>query len=224
MPALIRLLAAAIVLALLGGCTRTIDSGQYGYLNIGASKEATLDALERADQRGVAPVVDPPIHLVNPKRADLDVLRNATGIAVTAEEHPIALRIEFEGDMVGSSRPNFGEYPYIPRYPYSGPALLAQMQVRIYRGLDHAGVFDVIASFKTEQKIEVDAFVAGYDKMRHTEAKPWLGEYRGLLLANDAWRFEGLKDEVWYPARGSAVELHFRQGKLAEIVHRLSLF
>ena len=220
----IRLLAAAFVFALLGGCTRTIDSGQYGFLSIGASKEETLAAFERADQRGVEPVVDPLIHLVNPKRADLDVLKNATGISVTAEEHPIALRIEFEGDTVGSSRPNFGEYPYIPRYPYSGPALLAQIQARLYRGMSHAGVFDVIASFKTQQKIEVEAFVAGYDKMRHTDAKPWLGEYRGLLLANDEWQFEGLKDEVWYPVRKSTVALHFRQGKLAEIVQRLAIF
>jgi len=221
---LIRLLAAAFALTLLGGCARTIDSGQYGFLTIGASKEDTLAALERADQRGVEPVVDPDIHLVNPKRADLDVLKNATGVSITAEEHPIALRIEFEGDTVGSSRPNFGEYPYIPRYPYSGPALLARMQARIYRGMTHAGVFDVIASFKTQQKIEVDAFVAGYDKMRHTGAKPWLGEYRGLLLANDEWQFEGLKDEVWYPVRKSTVALYFRQGKLAEIVHRPSIF
>src|SRR5882672_1389712 len=203
----IRLLAAAFALTLLGGCTRTIDSGHYGFLPNGASKEDTLAALEHADQRGVIPDVDPPIHLVNPKRADLDVLTNATGISITAEEHPIALRIEFEGDTVGSSRPNFGEYPYIPRYPYSGPALLARIQARLYRGMTQPGVLDVIASFKTQQKIEVDAFVAGYDKMRRTDAKPWLGEYRGLLLANDAWRFAGLKEEVWYPVRKSAVEL-----------------
>src|ERR1700752_813583 len=99
----IRLLAAAVVFPLLGGCTRTIDSGQYGFLSIGASKEQTLAAFERAGQRGVEPVVDPPIHLVNPRRADLEVLKDETGISITAEEHPIALRIEFAGDTVGSS-------------------------------------------------------------------------------------------------------------------------
>jgi hypothetical protein len=98
------------------------------------------------------------------------------------------------------------------------------MQVKITRGLDHAAVFDAIASFKTEQKIVVEASVPAYDMFRGTDAKPWAGEYRGLLLANDEWRFEGLEEQFWYPVHSASVVLHFRAGRLTRIEHRPALF
>lgn len=218
------IIAAAFVLQGLAGCTRTVDAGAYGPFTIGATKEGTLAALERADIRGIEPRIYPLIRLENPRRADLDRLGGNAGIQIFAEDHPVALRVEFRGDAVSSTWPNFGEYPYVPRYPYSGPALLALMQVKITQGLSHAAVYDAIASFKTEQKIVVEAFVVGYAMLQGTDALPWAGEYRELLLATDEWRFEGLADEVWYPVHRSAVELRFRGGHLAEIVHRTSIF
>ena len=220
----IRLLTVFALLASLAGCTRTVEAGQYGPFTIGASKEATLAALERANIRGVEPLVDPPIHLLNPTRADFDALRTASGIAVIAEEGEIQLRIEFDGDTLASSSPNFKEYPYIPRYPYSSLALLAQMQLKLSRGLDRSAVFDALASFKTEQKIEVEAFVAGYELYRRTDSKPWIEPYRSVLLAGDEWRFQGLKDEVWYPVRKSGVALHFREGRLTRLEDQTGLF
>jgi hypothetical protein len=217
-------IAAVVALLVLGGCTRTVDAGRYGALAIGASKEETLAVLERLDVRGIEPRVYPPIRLENPRRADLDVFARSAGIRIFAEDHPVALHVEFRGAEVSSTWPNFGEYPNVPRYPYSGPALLALMQVKITRGLDHAAVFDAIASFQTEQKIVVEAFVAGYARLEGTQALPWTGEYRELLLGNDEWRFAGLSQEVWYPVRHSAVELRFRGGKLFAIVHRTSIF
>lgn len=220
----IRLLAAFALLTSLAACTRTVEAGHYGPFTIGASKEATLAVLERADIRGVEPLVDPPIKLLNPTRADFEALRRASGIAVFGEDYPIPLRIAFDGDTLASSSPNFKEYPYIPRYPYSGPALLAQMQLKLPRGLDRTGVFDALASFKTQQKIVVEACVAGYEMYLRTESRPWVEPYRSVVLEGDAWRFPGLKGEVWYPVRKSSVELHFRQGKLVRIEHEISVF
>jgi len=222
-PALISV-AALAWLASIAGCTRTVEAGQYGPFTIGASKEATLAALERADIRGVEPLVDPPIRLVNPQRADFEALRRVSGIAVFGEDYPIPLRIEFDGDTLASSSPNFKEYPYIPRYPYSGPALLAQMQLKLPRGLDRSGVFDALASFRTQQKIVVEACVAGYEMYLRTDSRPWVEPYRSVVLEGDAWRFPGLQGEVWYPVRKSSVELHFRQGKLVRIEHEISVF
>ncbi len=220
----IRLLTAFALLACIAGCTRTVEAGHYGPFTIGASKEATLAAIERSDIRGVEPLVDPPIKLLNPQRADFEALRGASGIAVFGEDYPIALRIEFDGDTLASSSPNFKEYPYIPRYPYSGPALLAQMQLKLPRGLDRSGVFDALASFKTQQKIVVEASVAGYEMYVQTGSKPWVEPYRSVVLEGDEWRFQGLGGEFWYPVRKSSVELHFRQGKLVRVHQQTSLF
>jgi hypothetical protein len=215
--------AVAVAVAALGACTRRIETSSYGPFSIGTTKEATLAALERLDIRGIEPVIFPPIRLENPKRAELDVFSASSGVQISAEDHPVALHVEFRNDAVSATWPNFGEYPYVPRYPYSGPALLALMQVKITQGLNHAAVFDAIASFLTKQKIVVEAFVVGYAKMRGTDSPPWIGEYRSLLMTNDEWRFEGLDDVLWYPVRQSDVALHFRDGKLFEIVHRASI-
>jgi hypothetical protein len=223
-PGVARILAAAAALILCAACTRTVESGRYGPFQIGASKEAALAAIERLEILEVEPRVDPPIRLVNPQRADLDALKSCAGLSIFAEDHPVALNVEFHGELVDSTSPNFGEYPYLPRYPYSGPATLAMMQVKITRGLDHAAVFDAIASFKTQQKIVVEASVPGFDMFRGTNSPPWAGEYRSLLLVNDEWRFEGLKGEFWYPVRHATVVLHFRGGRLASVEHHASLF
>lgn len=223
-PPAARILATAAALLALAACDRSVVNGTYGPFQIGATKEATLAALERLDIRGVEPRVDPPIRLVNPTRADLDAFKSCGGLRITAEDHPVALNVEFRGEQVDSTSPNFGEYPYVPRYPYSGPALLAMMQVKIARGLDHAAVFDAIASFKTQQKIVVEASVPAYRLWRGTTAQPWFGEYRSVLLANDEWRFDGLEKEFWYPVRSATMELHFRGGRLTRIEHQPSLF
>lgn len=223
-PGVARILAAAAALILCTACTRSVESGRYGPFEIGATKAATLAEIERLGIRSVEPRVDPPIRLVNPQRADLDALKSCAGLSIFAEDHPVALNVEFHGELVDSTSPNFGEYPYLPRYPYSGPALLAMMQVKIARGLDHAAVFDAIASFKTQQKIVVEASVPGFDMFRGTTSKPWAGEYRNLLLANDEWRFDGLEGQFWYPVRHATVALHFRGGRLARVEHHASLF
>jgi hypothetical protein len=214
----------ALALVLLAACTRSVNTGGYGPLVIGAGKDAMLLTLEHAGIRQVEPLPFPLLRLVNPTRAALTALDTSVGIAVAVEDNPYALHIEFRGGRVSSTWPNFGEYPYMPRYPYTPDALLARMQSKISQGMDHAAVFDAIKSYETKQKIVIEPFVVGYQKMRGSDSVPWEGEYRALMMANDEWRFEGLAGEVWFPVRRSQVSLYFRDGKLARIEHRYSLF
>jgi hypothetical protein len=216
--------ACIAALLVLGGCTRTIDHGRYGPFEIGATKESALAALKSADIRGVEPLIYPPLRLENPRRADLDALAASDGIAIAVDESLTRLHVEFRDGQVSATWPNFGEYPYLPRFPYSGEALLARLQQKIAPPMNHAAVFDALESFPTQHQIVVEPFVVGYEKMRGTDTAPWTGEYRALLLASDAWRFQGLKAQVWYLARDSAVTLTFHAGRLREIVHHASIF
>jgi hypothetical protein len=218
------MMAIAIVLLALGGCTRSIDHGRYGPFEIGATKETALAALKGADIRGVEPLIFPALRLENPRRADLDAFAASAGIAIEVDESLTRLHVEFRDGRVSATWPNFGEYPYIPRFPYSGEALLSRLQLKIVPPMDHAAVFDAIESFPTQHQIVVEPFVVGYQKMRGADTPPWTGEYRALLLANDAWRFQGLKAQVWYLAGDSDVTLYFRAGRLREIVHHASIF
>lgn len=215
---------AAVALTLMSGCTRTIDSGSYGPLTIGMPKQDALTALETLRISGIEPLIFPPVQLVNPKRAALDALATSDGLAISVDESLTRLHVEFRDGRVSATWPNFGEYPYIPRFPYSGEALLSRLQVKIVPPMDHAAVFDAIESFPTQHHIVVERFVVGYQKMRGTDTAPWAGEYRELLLANDEWRFQGLDGELWYPARDSDVTLYFRAGRLLEIVHHAVIF
>ena len=220
LPRLVRLLPlyalAAAIITLLSGCDRTIQSGSYGPLTIGMSKESALAALERLDIRAIDPLTFPRTRLENPQRAELDALGGSAGIVIAIDESLAGLHVEFRDGRVNATWPNFGEYPYLPRFPYSGEALLSRLQLKIVPPMDHAAVFDAIASLPAHHAIVVERFVVGYQKMRGTDAAPWEGEYRGLLLANDEWRFQGLK--------ASNVTLYFRAGKLLEIVHQTTLF
>jgi hypothetical protein len=219
----VRVLHAALALLLLAACSRSVVSGSYGPFAIGASKEAVLLALERAGIRAVEPLPYPLVRLVNPTQGALEALAASDGIAVRVEDAPYALHIEFREGRVSSTWPNFGEYPYMPRYPYTPEALLARMQAGISPGMEHAAVFAALTSFRTEKKIVVEPFVVGYAKIPGSDSLPWEGEYRSLLLANDEWRFDGLAGEVWYPLRRSQVALFFHAGKLARIEHRYSM-
>ena len=219
-----RLALTALLLLVLAGCARSVTAGSYGPFVIGASKEAVLQALQRAGIRQVEPLPYPLERLENPTRAALTALSASAGIAIEVEDNPYALHVEFRDGRVSSTWPNFGEYPYMPRYPYSPDALLARMQLKISQGMDHAAVFDVIKSFQTTKKIVVEPYVTGYERMRGSDSVPWEGEYRALVMANDEWRFEGLAREVWYPVRRSEVSLFFRDGSLVRIEHRYSMF
>jgi len=218
------LIGACIVLLVLCGCTRTIESGSYGALTIGSPKEDVLAALKNLDIRGVEPLIFPALRLENPRRAELDALAASDGIAIAVDEGLTRLHVEFRDGQVSATWPNFGEYPYLPRFPYSGEALLSRLQLKIVPPMNHAAVFDALESFPTQHKIVVEPFVVGYQKMRGADTPPWTGEYRALLLANDAWRFQGFKAQVWYLARDSDVTLYFHAGRLREIVHHTSIF
>ena len=59
--------------------------------------------------------------------------------------------------------------------------------------------------------------------MRQREREANAPDYRNLILANDGWKFYGLKEEVWYePILSpfySTVTIYFRNDRIERFEH-----
>ena len=67
--------------------------------------------------------------------------------------------------------------------------------------------------------IYVSNFVVGEQEWRMSFKGTMTDSARDLLLRSDAWKFDGLEDEVWYNPYYSQVNLFFKNGKLERIEH-----
>lgn len=214
----------AVLALLCAACTRTVNSGSYGPFQIGESKVAVLKTLEERHIFYVEPEPTPEIRIENPSRAAYERFSNEDGILVWLQEYPFPLRIEFANGVVAKT------WPQVERNPNSPPDMqevqieLKRLQSLIVPGTPRTEVYDRLANFHTPFPLSVGNFVPGYQKFRvkgfsGTPMTHWTDEFRALLMRTDTWKFEGLKELVWYTPYYSTVTLRFRGGKLIRIEH-----
>ena len=215
------------VLLALAGCKIEITSGEYGPVSVGQTKLEARAALKSQGLWRVHPVVYPKRYINNPTRADLAAqLSEDAGVMVWIGHHPWPLRIEFDGEFVTRTWPDDSISPSAPEHMKVKAREVARLQQRIKPGAHRGQIFDTIAAFETPFDVSVGNFVVGYQRfyvMDRKEIRANDAQYEELILANDGWRFNGLKDEIWYAPIiepwTSIVTIYFREDRIERIEH-----
>ena len=212
-----------LILLTTAGCEREITSGDYGPLSIGQLKTEAIEALIAYGKRltHIHPVPYPKYYIESPSRDDLARhLSSQAGVLVWIGKEPFPLRIEFETDLVSNVWPVYRLYPATAELMKSKRRELIRLRRLIALGMSREAVFDTLTEFESIFEMAVGNFVVGYQKFRTTRAgfddDP---DYRNLLLANDAWKFRGLKEELWYEPFYSNVTIIFRNDRIERIMH-----
>ena len=212
-----------LLLALLAmtGCKRDIRSGDYGPVTIGQSKPEALAALNAHGIWQISPVVYNEQQIKNPSRNDLTKhLSGEAGVLIWIGGHPWPLRIEFVDNLVSKKWPEIRINSTAPEQMKLKGRELARLDQLMKLGMTRQAVFDVLADFKSAFGVTVGNFVVGYQQYRISgipvASDP---DYRKLLIANDGWQFNGLKDELWYEPFYSKVTIYFRNDRIERIEH-----
>jgi hypothetical protein len=212
---------ALLLAVVLCSCTQTIESGEYGPFQIGESKRATLQKLLALD-RTIVPLPHPDTYIESPCRNNLEQLSGRSGVLVWVEHEPLPLRIEFFDAVVTRTWPNFDPASYRGPNPEVN-TLLASLQNSISPGTTEQVAFDAISTVGADHHISVGVFVVGYQPFYSGE-KSDADAFEALLMANDSWRFEGLREELWLDHYYSQVTLVFAADTLSHIEHWRFLF
>lgn len=212
------LLWLAVVLCT--ACTRTITSGTYGPLHIGADKSMVMAVLESSKLYDVEPLPSTKLYIDHLTSADLKTFREGDGILITVNQHPFPLRIEFSQGKVSKTWPTFGESVASLPEMRQADSQLADLQRSIPVGTSRSDVYSRISSFASSRMVSAGNFVVGYQTFRENGIPvPWTEAFKALLLNVDTWKFEGLGDQLWYRAFYSTVTLYFKDDKLVHIEH-----
>jgi hypothetical protein len=211
-----------LVLALAGtaiACTKTTTAGSYGPFTIGEDKHVALLKLEALRVGYVEPVPYEAVQINNPTASSMRKLEDSEGVLVWFEHDPFPLRIEFDGDALVRTWPRMEIEQHSPPDSRRVQGAMSELQRRIEGVPSRQKVFEVICDFASDHETTVGNFVVGEQELRVGAQPLWTDEYRGLLLDNDAWRFEGLQDQVLYDPFYSTVTLYFRKDRLERIEH-----
>jgi hypothetical protein len=214
-------LAALVACAALCACTRTIDSGSYGPFRIGESKS---EALQKALSLNatIEPLPYPDIRVDAPTRSDLEQLSGQAGVLVWIDREPLPLRIELSNGVVVKTWPDFTSTTFARQ---SAPAYshLAALQAAVPAGTPESALLDAIASVADDRVVSAGVFVVGYQPYRTGEKSDKAG-FESLLMASQAWRFDGLEEQLHFDPFYSRVTLYFRSEHLERIEHWWNLF
>jgi hypothetical protein len=221
------ILLAVVAVAILAGLlihysagTRTTRYGHYGPLQIGDEKEKTLLRLVQLGVGYIEPLPYESIFIENPSDQDIAKLDQSDGVMVRLSGDYFPLRIEFVNGQVSRTWPLMETKSYQPANARENTLLYAQLQARLKEGMPRHEAMQSILEFGRAHDIKVENFVAGWQELRiQTDPDIRSESYRALLLRNDSWEFEGLKEEVWYDPFYSQVRLFFREGRLQRIEH-----
>ena len=212
------LLIIALSLSFLGGCTNTIEEGKYGPFNIGESK---ISVLNKISEMGIkpTPITYQKIYIESPSLEDFKKLDNDNGILVWLDKVPFPLRIVLENNKVlktWGNRTECGEFS--KKYPNKPCDNIGKLAAIIKPGKMRNEVYKLLDNFDDGHSMQIGNFVVGYQEFRTGKNKSQ-EEYNTLLLRNNAWSFEGLRDLLWYDHFYSKVNVYFKDDKLIKIEH-----
>ena len=175
----------------------TIISGKYELLEIGMTKEATLDALNRMGIKSVYPTVNRYTKIVVGK-GDISKLSNAEGIQVI-DHTGFVIYVKFRDDLV-SDLSFTVHVPEAVKHKYS----IGQTRKSVFQELEFLGASRNLEAFNyiPGDRIAIISNMSDADRV--------------FILRYDSWQFQGLRD---YPSNTS---LHFEDGKLKRIVELYS--
>ena len=211
-------LIIALSLSFFGGCTKTIEEGKYGPFSIGESKISVLNKINKMGNKPT-PITYKRIYIEYPSLADFRELDNDNGITVWLDKEPRPLRIVLKDNKAfrtWGNRTECGEFS--KKYPDKPCDDIGKIAAIIKPGMNRHEVYKLLDGFDDFHSMQVGNFVVGYQEFRIGKNKS-REEYNALLLRNNAWRFEGLRDLLWYDHFYSKVKVYFKEEKLIKIEH-----
>jgi hypothetical protein len=215
--------AFLLLLLYVSGCaqqTTEISHGSYGPFSIGESKDVSLAKIERLTRvMSVEPIPAIDVQLDGPTLETLHALDANDGILVWLDHQPFPLRIELQNNVVVKKWGT--DSKCIASSPRMNIACeeTKRLNDAIPIGAHRSDAYKAIVGFGTPLPKQVGAFIVGLQEFR-TGANASEQAYRRLILSNDAWKFEGLKDLSTYEKPFySTVTLYFDHGHLSRIKH-----
>jgi len=215
--------------------TKVITTGSYGPFLIGQTKEDVIATLREIDEWPVEPVVYERKYLKNPSYSEIvETFSQEAGVMIWVGVSAGApLRIEFENDFITNTWPYFDEDRYINRIEelhISGKEYV-RLQNLLTLGMSRNDAFKILSGSALELDRTVSNFVVGEQYFRELSFRGRSEidstAYRDLILANNAWKFYGLKEEIWYSSWTnpfySTVTLYFESDRLERIEHWYSM-
>ncbi|MEZ5564034.1 MAG: hypothetical protein R3F24_00320 [Gammaproteobacteria bacterium] len=141
---------------------------------------------------------------------------------VWIDHAPLPLRIELTDGVVVKTWPDFTSTTFARQ---SAPAFshLGALQATVPAGTPENAVLDAIASVADDRVVSVGVFVVGYEPYRTGEKSDKPG-FKSLLMAPQAWRFDGLNEQLYLDPFYSRVTLYFRSEHLERIEHWWNVF
>ena len=185
---------------------------------MGDEKSIVLAKLEKL-RVFIVPEPYEKLYFDDSSEVSLHRLSSSEGVLIWLEHNPMPLRIEFSGDKVVRTWPKFQVNPYANANYQRLDATLSELQRQIETGMLKQVVFELISEFGKLHQLAVGNFVVGWQEFSENPKLIGTQPFRELLLRNDAWSFEGLKDLVWYKPYYSQVTLYFKDGRLERIEH-----
>jgi hypothetical protein len=182
-----------------------------------------LDALGQTEKivsvRAIEPLTATKVYLENPDSKSIHGLDGNNGILIWLDHYPWPLRIEFKNEVV------------VKKWGMSNKCLASETRMRmdcssinrladtINIGASRVMVYSAILNFKTNLSKQVGNFVVGLQDFRDGKNNSQIA-YKELLMSNDVWQFEGLKELSKYKNPFySRVTLYFHDGRLTKIKH-----
>ncbi|TAK61526.1 hypothetical protein [Methylobacter sp.] len=217
-----------LVFMCISGCeqTKEISHGTYGPFAIGDNKVITLEkviALEKTEairnMLFIEPIPSREVYLDGPTEESIHAVDENNGILVWLDHYPWPLRIELKDNVVvntwGASEKCMASQPSMN----IACSEIKRLANKIIIGSSRNDIYKTITSFDTELSKQIGNFVVGLQEFRTGGNKSETG-YTNLILANDAWQFNGLKQlsrfkNPFY----SRVTLYFDKSHLSKIRH-----
>jgi hypothetical protein len=200
--------------------TNEISSGSYGPFSIGEGKLTALGKIEKITSiRSIEPIPQNEIYLENPDLTSIHAVDVNDGVLVWLGHHPWPLRIELRDNVVvnkwGMSDQCRASQPQINLACSEVKRLASKVDI----GATRTDFYKIIISFDTKLSKQVGNFVVGLQNFRIGKDNSEQA-YRELILSNDAWQFEGLKELSKYKNPFySQVTLYFHEGRLIKVKH-----
>jgi hypothetical protein len=189
-----------------GRCTRVATEGQVGPFTIGSSKAEVLGVIEKSNVARLTLLPRVEESLTGFDRKALDVFSDAPGVNVWAHNEPLALEIEFTGNLVVLRNPS------LSHFPAELLRLAAKLQPKTTRGQ----FFDLLASEPVASRLTV----AGAVPSGQWVPIPFKDSASmQLALKQSKWRFDGLKAVCPFQSYYSTFKVIFVEDRLVRIEH-----
>ena len=215
--------AIILIIIFLTGCveeTKVITSGNYGPLEIGDTKQETMDkASKHVEIKFIRPIVSEKIYIESPDNSDLKKLDTENGIVIWVNKDPQPLRVEFLDNKVAKTWGASNKCIASKESMNIACRKTSSINQEIHTGNSRAEVYEVVTKNKNGVSIQVGNFVPGYQQFRIGQSTD-IDLYKELLLKNNAWEFTGLKTLSKYQDPFySRISLYFQSERLAKIIH-----